>query len=61
MGILTRLWSYLSDGPFQLPRREYSHFHKIVIPTTRGTTEIDHLIVSRFGVFVVELKESLNK
>lgn len=57
MGILTRLWSYLSDGPFQLPRREYSHFHKIVIPTTRGTTEIDHLIVSRFGVFVVELKD----
>jgi len=57
MGILTRLWTYLSDGPFQLPRREYFHFHNIVIPTTRGTTEIDHLIVSRFGVFVVELKD----
>ncbi len=57
MGILTRLWSYLSDGPFQLPRSEYHHFHNIVIPTARGTTEVDHLIVSRFGVFVVELKD----
>jgi hypothetical protein len=57
MGILTRFWSYVSDGPFQLPRREYHHFHNIVLPTTRGTTEVDHLIVSRFGVFVVELKD----
>ena len=57
MGILTRFWSYVSDGPFQLSRREYCHFHNIVIPSARGTTEIDHLIVSRFGVFVVELKD----
>jgi hypothetical protein len=25
--------------------------------TARGTTESDHLIVSRFGIFVVELKD----
>jgi hypothetical protein len=57
MGILSRLWSYVSDGPFQLPPPEYCHFHNIVIPSARGTTEIDHLIVSRFGVFVVEIKD----
>ena len=57
MGFFTRLWSTLSDGPFQLPRSEYHHFHNIVLPAARGTTEVDHLIVSRFGVFVVELKD----
>jgi restriction system protein len=57
MGILSRLWIALSDGPFRLPRSQYHHFHNIVIPTDRGTTEVDHLIVSRFGVFVVELKD----
>jgi restriction system protein len=57
MGLLTRLWSALSDGPFQLPGNEYHHFRNIVIPSDRGTTEVDHLIVSRFGIFVVELKD----
>ena len=58
MGLLTRLWSFLlGDGPLLLNGPEYHHFREIIIPTTRGTTEIDHLIVSRFGVFVVELKD----
>jgi restriction system protein len=30
---------------------------RIVIPGLRGTTEIDHLVVSKFGIFVVELKD----
>ncbi|MFN0098679.1 MAG: nuclease-related domain-containing protein [Gemmatimonadaceae bacterium] len=47
----------LTDGPFRLPRSEYHHFYNIVIPSRQGTTEVDHLIVSRFGVFVVELKD----
>jgi restriction system protein len=55
MGLVTRLWSFLRDGP--LRGLDYHHFRKIIVPTSRGTTEIDHLIVSKFGVFVVELKD----
>jgi len=55
--MLARLWWYLSDGPLQLRGPDYHHFRRIVIPTPRGTTEIDRLIVSRFGLFVVELKD----
>jgi len=57
MRFLTRLWSLLVDGPFLLHGPKYHHFREIVIPTARGTTEIDHLVVSRFGIFVVELKD----
>ena len=55
MELLGRLWSLLRDGPLHGP--DYHHFRKIIIPTGRGTTEIDHLIVSKFGIFVVELKD----
>ena len=34
----------------------YHHFRKIILPTSRGTCEIDHLIVSPFGLFVIENK-----
>ena len=57
MGLLTGLWSFLLDGSFQPADPEYHHFRKIIIPTVRGTTEIDHLIVSRYGIFVIELKD----
>ncbi len=41
---------------FPLAGPEYQHFKKLIIPTSRGTSEIDHLNVSQFGLFVVELK-----
>ncbi|MEJ2715066.1 MAG: NERD domain-containing protein [Acidihalobacter sp.] len=30
--------------------------HNVTIPTLDGTTQIDHIFVSRFGIFVVETK-----
>ncbi|MEI6130980.1 MAG: nuclease-related domain-containing protein [Planctomycetota bacterium] len=39
-----------------LPRKRYHAFHNIVIPSRNGTTEIDHLVVSQFGIFVIETK-----
>jgi hypothetical protein len=57
MGILSRLWHLLADGPFTLRGSQYHHFHRVVVPTSRGTSEIDHLIVSPYGVFVIELKD----
>lgn len=36
---------------------EYSHYHNIVLKTAQGDlTEIDHLVVSPFGIFVIEVK-----
>jgi len=40
----------------ELPNREYMVFHDITLDTTHGPTQIDHIVVSRFGVFVVETK-----
>ncbi len=34
----------------------YHHFRNIILPTSRGSSEIDHLIVSPFGLFVIENK-----
>ena len=34
----------------------YIDLNNVTIPTSNGTTQIDHVIVSRYGVFVVETK-----
>lgn len=34
----------------------YSRFHDVIIPSKNGTTQIDHLLVSPYGVFIVETK-----
>lgn len=40
-----------------LLRRKNYHFLKdVMLPTRDGTTQIDLIIVSRFGVFVIETK-----
>lgn len=39
-----------------LDRREYRLLKDVTLPTPQGSTQIDHVIVSRFGVFVIETK-----
>ncbi|MEX0604990.1 MAG: nuclease-related domain-containing protein [Marinobacter sp.] len=39
-----------------LDRKTYHLIRNITLPTEDGTTQIDHIIVSPFGVFVVETK-----
>ena len=34
----------------------YYQIHNVTLPTLDGTTQIDHIFVSRFGIFVVETK-----
>ena len=34
----------------------YEDINNVTLPTSNGTTQIDHIIVSRFGIFVVETK-----
>lgn len=35
---------------------EYTRFHDVIVPTQNGSTQIDHLLISRFGIFVIETK-----
>lgn len=39
-----------------LPKDQYSLIKNVTLPTDDGTTQIDHIVVSQFGVFVIETK-----
>jgi hypothetical protein len=39
-----------------LNAKVYRRFHDIIIPSRNGTTQIDHLLVSKYGLFIVETK-----
>lgn len=40
----------------RLNRANYTGIHNVTIQTRNGTTQIDHVIASRYGIFVVESK-----
>ena len=40
----------------RLPSKTYHALHNVRLPTPDGTTQIDHIFVSCFGIFVVETK-----
>lgn len=48
-----RVWKWANT---LLPRRHYIHFHDLWLATRTSRTQIDHVFVSRAGVFVVETK-----
>lgn len=35
---------------------DYIFVNDIILPTKEGTTQIDHIVLSRFGIFVIETK-----
>lgn len=39
-----------------LDAKTYRRFHDVIIPSTSGTAQIDHLLVSPYGLFIVETK-----
>ena len=39
-----------------LPKDEYQVINDIIIPSKYGTTQIDHVVVSIYGIFVIETK-----
>lgn len=49
-------WLVNLSARLQLDRDTYHRFHNVTLPTPDGTTQIDHVIVSRFGIFVIETK-----
>ena len=40
----------------QLDKRVYHLIKNVTLPTEDGTTQIDHILVSKYGVFVIETK-----
>ena len=43
-------------GKIGLPSKRYCKFHNVTLPTDYGTSQIDHIVVSKYGIFVVETK-----
>jgi hypothetical protein len=41
---------------FSLNAKTYRRFHNVILPAKNGTTQIDHLLVSPYGLFIVETK-----
>ncbi len=39
-----------------LPKEKYIVFNDIMVKTERGTSQIDHVVVSQYGIFVIETK-----
>lgn len=39
-----------------LNSKVYRKFHDVIIPSANGTTQIDHLLISPYGIFIVETK-----
>lgn len=40
----------------KLPKDKYHILHNVTLPAGSGTTQIDHVVVSQYGVFVIETK-----
>ena len=64
IGILKSSWFKGATGEarvrlaahLRLPSETYHRVHNVTLQTRDGTTQIDHILVSRFGLFVVETK-----
>jgi hypothetical protein len=39
-----------------LDKKVYRRFHDVIVPGYNGTTQIDHILISKFGIFIVETK-----
>ena len=40
----------------KLPQESYEVYHNVTLPTEDGSTQVDHIVVSRFGIFCIEAK-----
>ena len=49
-------WQVKTELRRALPPDEYTLLHNVTIPSREGTTQIDHVVLSRFGIFVIETK-----
>ncbi len=40
----------------KLAEQDYTILEDLTLPTTKGTTQVDHIVLSRYGIFVIETK-----
>ena len=40
----------------RLDRADYRRIDDLILPASNGTTQIDHVVISRYGLFVIETK-----
>ncbi|EMA2446692.1 NERD domain-containing protein [Vibrio fluvialis] len=40
----------------KLPESDYTLIKDVTLPTNDGTTQVDHIVVSKYGIFVIETK-----
>ena len=40
----------------KLPKDKYTVLNDILIKSSKGTHQIDHIVISKFGIFVIEMK-----
>jgi ssDNA-binding Zn-finger/Zn-ribbon topoisomerase 1 len=45
-----------ATAKLRLDGTRYRSLHNLTLPTPDGTTQIDHVVVSKFGIFVIETK-----
>ena len=53
-GFMGEFWVKLELG--KLPKDKYIALNDIMIKDDKGTHQIDHLVLSQFGIFVIEMK-----
>lgn len=53
-GFMGEFWVKLELG--KLPKNQYIILNDIMIKDEKGTHQIDHLVLSKFGIFVIEMK-----
>lgn len=39
-----------------LPSASYKIINDLILPTRRGTSQVDHVVISKYGIFVIETK-----
>jgi len=49
-------WLVKVSAKYLLDKDVYHAIHNVTLETSDGTTQIDHIFVSRYGIFVVETK-----
>ncbi|WP_413230637.1 nuclease-related domain-containing protein [Halobacteriovorax sp. RT-2-2] len=40
----------------ELEKEVCSYYHDLIIPASNGTAQLDHVIVSKYGLFIIETK-----
>lgn len=60
IGVLGKGWYGEKKTSFylwlSLNKEKYPRFHDLIISSIDGTTQIDHVVVSEFGIFIIETK-----